>query len=477
MQPGQAVTIALTVSVGTATTYTNYASVGGGGDPDAIPTPGSACTTEQCATDSTPTSATVYDAQITKALTSPAPTKVGDPVTYTIEVKNLTNTIPDGTVYFPVQDILPPEITLTNWSCTSYKETSGTHSGWESDCTYQNDGIKSLTGQTSNPINLKLWLDASAYPNSSRVTITVNGTLNKVGTITNTATVQSPRTDTTTYADSNLANNTSSATFTVGTPALTVVKSVDTSFVTVTPDTSNTGTAPLPASQLSPAQIKYTITVTNTGTAPASAVNVTDTLPTGLTYVSATLAKSTAANTYGTPVALANGGSGQNLSFSVGNLTAVEPGKSAQIAVTANVNLAANTNQTALLNTAVATATGVTQTTSNQVRTDVIYPKLTKRVRNVTQNTAFGTTSGGYPNDILEYCLDYRNYGSTPLNNWKLEDTIPANTSFYSISTPMDGLTFDGSKIVYGPLTLAAGASGSVCFQVMIGQPTGPIRE
>lgn len=264
----------------------------------------------------------------------------------------------------------------------------------------------------------------------------------------------------------------------ISAPALTVVKLVDSSYVTVTPDPANTGTAALPASQLSPAQLKYTITVTNTGTAAASAVNVTDTLPTGLTFVSATLAKSTAANTYGTPADIANSGTGQNLSFNVGDLTAVEPGKSAQIVVTANANLLANTVQTALLNTAAAGATGLTPINSNQVRTDIVYPKLTKRVRNVTQNKPVDPTTGaptyntsgtGNPNDILEYCLDYHNYGSTSLTNWKLEDAIPANTTYSGISTPMPGLTYDGSKVVYGPLTLAPGATGSVCFQVRIG--------
>lgn len=54
---GQSLTFTVTVNVANTVangaTLTNYASVGGGGDPDVLPTPGATCTGEQCASDPT----------------------------------------------------------------------------------------------------------------------------------------------------------------------------------------------------------------------------------------------------------------------------------------------------------------------------------------------------------------------------------------------------------------------------------------
>ncbi|ADY25395.1 conserved repeat domain protein [Deinococcus proteolyticus MRP] len=313
---------------------------------------------------------------------------------------------------------------------------------------------------------------SSTDPDDNEVVVTFRVTVNSgVSEIRNRATVV--------HVDGTAQTNetvTSS-----GQPALAVVKSVDKSYITVTPDPSNTGTATLPAAQLSPAQLKYTITVTNNGTAAATGVTVTDTLPAQLTYASATLAKSSAANTYGAPVALTNTGSGQNLAFSVGDLPITEPGRSVQIVVTTNVKLQANTNQTALLNTASATASGLTPVSSGQVRTDVVYPKLTKRVRNVTQNkpvnpdgtAAYSSVSvDGFPGNVLEYCLDYRNHSSVSINNWTLTDSIPGNTTFVPDSQSPAAATFTAGpgkgQIQYGPVTLTPGQSGSVCFRVKV---------
>lgn len=300
--------------------------------------------------------------------------------------------------------------------------------------------------------------------------------------------------------------NTNTVTTSTGAPALTIVKSVDNSFVTVTPDPANAGTSTLPDSQLAPTQLKYTLTVTNSGTAAASGVTVTDTLPTGLTFVSATVAKSTAANTYGTATAITNTGTGQNLSFNVGGLTAAEPGKSVQIVVTVKVSLTANTTQNALLNTAAASASSVPQVTSNQVKTDVVYPKLTKQVRNVTQNkpvnpdgtAAYSMTGAdGLPGDVLEYCLNYMNYSSVALPTYKITDQVPGNTTaltsvaayngqaillkrgatttYLTAGADSDGgtLTTTGGTYGSGTLvadldTLPAGESGQVCFRVTI---------
>ncbi|WP_279165027.1 hypothetical protein [Thermus scotoductus] len=51
--------------------------------------------------------------------------------------------------------------------------------------------------------------------------------------------------------------------------------------------------------------------------------------------------------------------------------------------------------------------------------------RLSKQVRNVSQNTPFGTTAQGKPGEVLEYCIAYRNLGTQPVSNFVLSDPIP----------------------------------------------------
>ncbi|WP_434781523.1 beta strand repeat-containing protein [Deinococcus xinjiangensis] len=310
-----------------------------------------------------------------------------------------------------------------------------------------------------------------------------------------------------TYQVADAYGQTTTATLTItvsGTPALSIAKAVDTAYLRVTDDPNSQGTAALPASALSASTLTYTITVQNTGSVAATGVLLTDTLPAGLSFVSATNATSVVGGTYGTPATIVNTGSGQNLSFNVGTLNATEPAKSAQIVIKASVVLNANTNQSALLNTASASATGVSAVTSNQVRTDIIYPKLTKTVQNITKGTPASTAlGGGLPSEKLEYCLNYFNYGSVALPAYTLTDQVPATTSallgaydsvvggtvtgyglkltqggtttYLTSSADADGgqLTSSGGGFGSSTLTLKlgnlpAGASGSACFQVTI---------
>lgn len=266
-----------------------------------------------------------------------------------------------------------------------------------------------------------------------------------------------------------------------GAPALSVTKTVSNPVVLI----SDAGAA-------TPTQLTYTITVTNTGTAAALNVQTTDTLPTGLTYVSAT----------GTPALLAGqpSQSGQTLTFTQASLAA---GSSQVYTVTVGVAVTANTNNAAFLNTATASATTVSAVTSTPARTDIVYPKLTKRVRNVTQNSAFGTTGGGLPGEILEYCIDFNNYGSLALPNFVISDNVPANTgalltaydaaepsattgfgvklvrgasTTYLTSAAADdagtltnaGGTYSSGTMTVNLSTLNIGESGSACFQTTI---------
>lgn len=278
-----------------------------------------------------------------------------------------------------------------------------------------------------------------------------------------------------------------------GQPALTIVKSVDTSYVKVTvPDPANST-----ALTISPQRVVYTITVTSTGSVPANNVKVTDTLPAGLRFVSATLARSTGTGaggvaTYGTASPVSSSTASPDLTFDVGTLPVTEPGRSVQIRIIAEPTVAANTNQTAYLNTAKVSATSVAEDSSAQVRTDVVYTRLFKQVHNLgsapaaevpQQTPAWGGSGHGLPNDVLEYCIDFYNYGSVALSNYVVKDKVPTNTTYVPDSatvktgtmatTPVQpfpgAVVGEADGVVTATISsLAPQTSGSLCFRARI---------
>ncbi len=123
--------------------------------------------------------------------------------------------------------------------------------------------------------------------------------------------------------------------------------------------------------------------------------------------------------------------------------------------------------------------TDTTTVSTGQVR-------LEKRVRNVTQGTAFGTSASGKPGEVLEYCIAFRNLGTAAVTGFVLTDPIPfftdlwpygpsqdikltAGTTTYLTAAPGD----DQGEVVGGVVrvalgTLGPGAYGEVCYQARI---------
>lgn len=145
---------------------------------------------------------------------------------------------------------------------------------------------------------------------------------------------------------------------------------------------------------------------------------------------------------------------------------------------------------TATFDPATSTAEDVTVYTPPRVT-------LEKWVRNVTRTGTFQSASSGYPGDVMEYCINFVNDGGYVANGLTLLDSTPGNTTVQTSAygtgrgvrlspTPVtggsaqspagtdltsapdtDAGTLDGTGLRY--LTnLAAGAKGSVCFQVQI---------
>ena len=113
--------------------------------------------------------------------------------------------------------------------------------------------------------------------------------------------------------------------------------------------------------------------------------------------------------------------------------------------------------------------------------------QLYKGVRNVTQDTAGGVTTPTYKTSVggkpgaagavgeeLEYCISYKNVGTTPVSSMVVTDPIPFFTNFKPGSITLNGASqADGATVANGFITVnvgtvAAGAGGTVCYRVTI---------
>ena len=116
--------------------------------------------------------------------------------------------------------------------------------------------------------------------------------------------------------------------------------------------------------------------------------------------------------------------------------------------------------------------------------------RLEKRVRNISQNTPFATTAQGKPNEVLEYCIAYRNLGTQPVSNFVLSDPIPFFTEALTTVTDYGNKAIqwthgsatqhltaqtgdDAGEIASGLVrvlvgTVGPGEMGEVCYRVRI---------
>ena len=197
----------------------------------------------------------------------------------------------------------------------------------------------------------------------------------------------------------------------------------------VAPDLALSGTAP--ESVPSGSNVTYTLTVTNDGSGTATGGKLTDTLPAGVTFVSAT----------GGITPVANG-----LTFTIGNLAAG--------ASTSDSFVVAPTVPGTLTDSALVTMDQYDPTLNDNSVT------LTTSVMSVTADVAL---SGKAPTIVLRgsnlpYTLTVTNNGGTEATGVTLIDTLPAGVTFVSAIpavTPVNGvLTFALGNLAAGASTI-----------------------
>lgn len=385
--------ITLTVNVGSAAlpSVTNRAHVALPGDPNGA---------NDSATAVTPVSGTpVVDLSITK---SHGGTFVaGSNGTYTLDVRNVGTAATSGAI--TVTDPLPTGLTFV----------SGTGAGWS--C--------SAVGQTVTCTNAGP-LAAGA---TSTITLTVAVSAGAIPSVTNTATVATP-------GDANPANDSASdPTTVISIPDLALAKTALTAFVVG-------------------AQAQYQLDVINvSGGATTGSISLTDVLPAGLTFVSATGGGFTCS------------AAGQAVSCTRSAVLAA--GQVASVVLTVQVGAAAAPGVT---NTASVTTPGDLNTANDSASATTPVGTGVDLAMTKTASTLVSGSTG-------TFTLTVSNVGSGPTTGTiTITDLLPAGVTYVGASGSGFTCGAAGQLVTCSRTTpLAAGASVSVSLMVTVTAPAG----
>lgn len=328
----------------------------------------------------------------------------GQTGTYTITATNSGTGTTNGTV--TVSDTLPTGLTPT--------AASGT--GWGTSC--------SISGQTVTCTRSDALAAGSSYP---PINVTVSVAPNAPASVTNTATVSGG-------AEINTGNNSVNDPTTINPAAdLSLTKTHTGNF-----RVGQNGT--------------YTLTVTNNGLSPAAgALTVTDTLPTGLTFVSGTGTRWTCS------------ASGQTVTCT--NPDGLASGASSTINLTVAVGVAAAPSVT---NTANVTSPTSDPTPANNTTNDPTT------VAGSADLSLTKTSSNPAPQlgDTITYTVTLNNSGPSTATNIQVLDQLPAGFTFGSGTSTL-GTTYNSSTGIWSVPSLA-----SVTLQITgTANSTGPITN
>lgn len=319
------------------------------------------------------------DLSITKS-DSPDPAGVGESITYTLVV---TNNGPGTATGVTVTDTLPDGVTFA-----SATASQGSFA--------DSDGIVTFdVGQLADGATANLTIEVSVDDDT-------------IGTITNSAEVSGDQ------IDPDPGNNSAQETTDI-TPRvdLQIVKSDD-------PD-------PVVAGET----LTYSLTVTNSGPSDATAVTVTDTLPSGVTFDSAMSSQGTFSNSNGT------------ITFEVGNLA-----RDASAELTVVVTVDPDFRGT-LTNSATATADEIELTPENNSTTIDTAVEAEVDLQITKTAAPDPVVAGGQ----LVYTLSVTNLGPSQATAVEVTDTLPGAVTFVEADSEQGTVSHDA-----GVVTAALGA-------------------
>ena len=362
----QVTTVNVAVGGGASGTIANTATVApAAGVTD--PTPGNNSSTDNVSVKPN------ADLSLTKAPTTAM--TAGSNATYNFTVHNGG---PSNVSGFTVTDTLDSNLTYVSSSPNICSVTNTAGNGSQTITCTDTTGI--TNGNNSN-FSVTVALEATAAPGS---------------TIDNTATVAPPANTN----DPDLTNNNGSVTRNVVASAdLSITKSHTGNF---TAGGSNT----------------YTLVVTNSGPSDASAFTVTDTLPTGLTFVSGS-------STAGVNASCTN--AGQIVTCTGG--PAIGKGQTSTITLTVAIDPSLAGNST-LNNTASVSSTTPDPDTSNNTSSVDTATVDSKADLEITKAHMSDFTAGNAEN----YQIEVINHGLSNVSGFTVSDTLPAGLTYVSSS-------------------------------------------
>jgi uncharacterized repeat protein (TIGR01451 family) len=401
---GAVITITAMPNTGAPASLINMATVAvATGDTD----PNLLNNTATSTTNVTPASATTSANLQVATVAAPDPVLPGEYLTYTITVSNLSTNAATGTMLF---DQLPAGVTFV--SATS---TAGTPT------------------QSAGLVTVNLGTVTTATP--ATVTISVLPTMTTAGTLTNTAIA------TTTAGDTATNNNV------VLTPSARSAVPDMAANLAVT----NTGA---PATVLPGQLVTFTITVTNqnTATAAADGTTLTNVLPAGLAFVSATTTAGTFTQANGVVTA---------------NLGSLAVGASATVTVTA---LVTTTTAGMLSDTAIAgTITGDSNPANEMATGSITVGALSGSVADLSVTNVSSPTSV-LPGQLVTYTVTVTNasFAGSAAANTTLIDVLPAGLTFVSAVASTGTVSQLGGVVTANLGTLATGVSATVTINVLV---------
>ena len=402
---GQSVQLALQAQVTQPGNITNLAIKTGGNEPDPNPGNDSGAATINAAADA--------DLAIMKTADNTTPS-IGENVIFTVSA---TNRGPSNATGIEVEDALPAGLTLVSAAPSrgTYDAPSGT---WT---------VGDLTASTS-------------------ATLTVVASVDTTGTLVNEA-----RKTAQTEIDPNPLNDDASVSLNAGTSAdIDVGKTIS----SVSPPVGS--------------QVTFTVTATNRGPSPATGVVVTDQLPDGFSFVSATASQGTYDESAGT--------------WSVGNLPATG---TALLSITARV-----TALTSFTNTASRTAGN--EPDPNQANDTSSVSGTTALVADLSITKTDNQTLA-IPGAPLTYTITVQNAGPSDVAGAPVSDTFPppltgaswsctatpggscgAASGTGAIATTVD-LPAGGAATFTATATVQSDATGTVTNTASVQAPEGTV--
>jgi uncharacterized repeat protein (TIGR01451 family) len=321
-------------------------------------------------------------------LVSDSTPNVGDTITFTV---TLTNGGPADATGVQVTDLLPAGLTFVSATVSQGTYTSGTG----------------------------LW-DVGALANGAQATLAIQAAVVSPAARTNTATISDAD-----QFDPNDANNTASATETPQRADLAITKSVS-------DETPNVGD-----------QITFTVTLTNSGPDAATGVQVTDLLPAGLTFVSAT----TSQGIYIPVTGL----------WTVGT---VIPGAPQMLTIIATVfSPTAQTNTAAVTDADQFDPNGGNNTDSVTETPQQADLALAKTVSNAAPNVGAQ----------IAFTVTLTNNGPDAATGVQVTDLLPAGLTFVSATASLGA--YDGLTGLWNVGTLASGTGATLIIQTTVVSP------